>query len=505
MNQNSNRYDVVILGAGFAGSLLSTILSKHGMNVAVVDRSQHPRFTVGESSTPAADFLLEHLVNRYELSDFKPLVRFGSWQRAHPEVLCGCKRGFSYFYHGGADGFQARTDHRDELLVAASESNELADTQWYRADVDQFFVDVAKRQGVDLYEQTGVESAVRTAAGTWRLEGRSRRRPISFEAPFLVDATGAGRFLTQQLGIEDATDRLRTKSSAIYSHFDHLTTTTEWLRECGAVLEDYPYTAEDSAVHHLFRDGWLWHLRFVNGRTSLGFVYDERGSKEEKSYAKQTHWQQVLDAHPVLRDVLGDAVMSSFPGRVLRTHRLQRLASVAAGDDWAALPFSAGFIDPMHSTGIAHSISGVERIARILIDSDSGQRGDALQQYSESVIQEIELIDKLVWGCYVGLEDFRLFNAWSMIYFAVVTTYERLFAEAKNEQVGFLGATNPAIADCVNDLTAQLSLAEQSGEVNRDAWVESFCGTIRQTIQPFNQVGLFDPPLPNMYHRTAAK
>ena len=53
--------DVLILGSGFGGSLLALILARAGKLVAMVDRSRHPRFAIGESSTPLADRTLAQM------------------------------------------------------------------------------------------------------------------------------------------------------------------------------------------------------------------------------------------------------------------------------------------------------------------------------------------------------------------------------------------------------------------------------------------------------------
>ncbi|WP_144057555.1 NAD(P)/FAD-dependent oxidoreductase, partial [Novipirellula maiorica] len=429
--RNPNQYDLVVLGAGFAGSLLAMILANQGMRVAIVDRGEHPRFAIGESSTPAADFMLDHLVRRYKLDELSPLTRFGSWREAKPEIACGCKRGFSYFWHGHDDGFKARDDHRDELLVSASESRELADTQWYRADVDRYFFDVARTSGVSTWVNTVVDSIDHVTDHHWRLSLTSDHRSETLATPFIVDATGGNRLLLRKLRVKDETETLLTHSSATFTHFDHVRSLSEWLDCRGAKRRDYPFVVEDSAVHHLFSDGWMWNLGFENGRTSVGFVFDESGNASERSRARQYDLNAVIAERRVLRDLFGNAQLSVFPGHVFQTDRLQRLASVAAGPDWAALPFTAGFIDPLHSTGIAHSISGVQRLSQILLAQSGSSRHPSLQSYSDAVRNELRLIDQLVWGCYVGLRDFRLFNAWSMIYFALATTFEHAFHDGE--------------------------------------------------------------------------
>ena len=71
--------DVLILGSGFGGSLLALILARAGKSVVMVDRSRHPRFTIGESSTPLADRTLAQMADRYQLPELRPLCHWGSW------------------------------------------------------------------------------------------------------------------------------------------------------------------------------------------------------------------------------------------------------------------------------------------------------------------------------------------------------------------------------------------------------------------------------------------
>ncbi|MFM8398567.1 MAG: NAD(P)/FAD-dependent oxidoreductase, partial [Pirellula sp.] len=73
VNRRNQRFDFVIAGTGFSGSLLAWILASQGRKVLLIDRSKHPRFAVGESSTPTADFLLAYLAHRWDLKRLAPL------------------------------------------------------------------------------------------------------------------------------------------------------------------------------------------------------------------------------------------------------------------------------------------------------------------------------------------------------------------------------------------------------------------------------------------------
>src|SRR5690349_23262551 len=116
--------DVAIVGSGFAGSLTALCLRRRGRRVVMLEGQRHPRFAIGESSTPLANLLLEELATRYALPRLLPLTKWGSWQRTYPEIGCGLKRGFT-FYHPSSDR---------PLLVAASPHDEIGDTHWYRPD-----------------------------------------------------------------------------------------------------------------------------------------------------------------------------------------------------------------------------------------------------------------------------------------------------------------------------------------------------------------------------------
>ena len=73
--------DVAIVGSGFAGSLTALALRQRGRRVVLLERGRHPRFAIGESSTPLANLLLEELADRYDLPRIRAFSKWGTWQR----------------------------------------------------------------------------------------------------------------------------------------------------------------------------------------------------------------------------------------------------------------------------------------------------------------------------------------------------------------------------------------------------------------------------------------
>lgn len=490
--------DVVILGSGFAGSILAMILQRQGRDVLVIDKVSHPRFTIGESSTPTANLVLASLARQYDLPRLAPLARYGTWRSTYPQLTCGLKRGFSYFKHVPQVPFQPREDHANELLVAASSDDQVSDTQWFRAEVDAFLAEQARDAGIRLWEETDIDKLVPHAGSGWRLSGRRGGQPIDVTAAFVVDASGAAGVVPRALGIRDQRQQCRTNSQAVFGHFRGVASWQEIVAALGGRTNEHPFPCDHAAQHQILDEGWMWLLRFENGVTSAGLVLDAARSPLDASVSPQAQWRLLLDRYPSLREMFARATQVDPPGGLIRTGRLQRRWQQIVGANWAALPNTAGFIDPLHSTGIAHALCGVERLAGILEEhwQRSSQAG-ALARYQASVLGELDLIDELVAACYQGLARFPLLVACSMLYFAAATTYEERRAGG-DRSLDFLCANNRELRAVVTSLTGRLSRLQAETDV------AAFADELALAIRPFNRVGLCNSAARNMYRYTTA-
>src|SRR5262245_37231561 len=153
----SSDTDLAIVGSGFGGSILAMVARRLGYRVMLLERGRHPRFAIGESASPLAGVLIEQLADRYDLPRLRPLSAFGTWQRAYPDVVCGLKRGFTYFKHQRGERYRVAPDRGNRLLVAASPNDEVSDTHWLRADVDHFLVREAIALGVDYVDDVTLD------------------------------------------------------------------------------------------------------------------------------------------------------------------------------------------------------------------------------------------------------------------------------------------------------------------------------------------------------------
>jgi FADH2 O2-dependent halogenase len=488
--------DIAVIGAGFGGSLTAMVLQQSGLRTALIERGTHPRFALGESSTPLADLVLSELVERYNLPRLAPLAEYGSWQASYPEIPCGLKRGFSYFHHHAGERFKPRVDHANELLVAASVSTADADTHWLRAEFDRFLVDEAQAAGVAYLDRT--ELTELTQRSRWTLCGRRGDDTCQLNAGFVVDASGEGRVLAQHLHIPCGADELRTNSRVVYAHFRGVRPWRELLEGCGARLEDHTFDCDAAALHHVFDGGWMYVLRFNHGVTSAGFLLDALRHPLDASITAETEWRRWLARFPSIADQFAQANVVAPDGGVRRTGRLQRRVKQTAGANWAMLPATAYTLDALHSTGNAHTLHGIERLARWLTRSFGRKElADEMEQYDQILQAEISLVDRLVYGCYRAFGRFELMVAFAMFYFAAAHTCEQRRRRGTPAEA-YLLATDSSYGEAFERPYRRL-LELTGGAAISDAEVAQFEGEVSQAIAPFNAAGLCDASRKHMY------
>ncbi len=502
----NHRSQFAVVGSGFSGSLLAWILAKRGHPVVMLDRAPHPRFSIGESSTPLADFLLEQIADQFDLPALRSLSRWGAWQRDFPQLRSGKKRGFSYYAHVKGQPFQESSQHERSLLVTASANDELSDTHWMRSDVDQWFCEQAVASGVRLIANFDAGVAKQVADG-WELAGEVDEVPTTVQSQFVIDASGSGGMLAQALGLRTLDDRLRTQTGAMFGHFRNVGKMTHWLERRGIATDDDPFDGDDAAQHHWVGSGWLWFLRFKDGTTSVGLVQPCGQWSLELAEAtnRLAAFEHFIADYPTLADLMRDATLvapvdSQSQPRMAWMPRISRLWSKAAGDNWMMLPTTTGLVDPLHSTGIAHGLSGVLRAAELLTKPISeARRAEALAQYSVDVVDEVRWIDQLVGNCYTAAaHNFDAFVTASSLYFVAAIHCERQMADAGEMRDGFLLARSATLQRVMHDMSLmldQLQPTSDAGDLRR---------LVREQIRLWNDVGLLEPLAHNRLSRSAA-
>jgi tetracycline 7-halogenase / FADH2 O2-dependent halogenase len=491
---------VAIVGSGFTASLLARVLARLGYAVVLLERGTHPRFAVGESTTPLANLSLERLGIRYGMADCHRLATHGRWLSHYPELRRGLKRGFTFYRHHPGEPFADLGLGSERLLVAASPDDSLADTHWLRADVDHHFVREAIAAGVDYRDCVQLTGAELAEDGV-HLRGSRDGAPLELHAGFVVDASGAGGFLAGQLAIPSGLDRTETRSALLASHFEGM----QLMRDVVPALPAGPYPDDWAAVHHVIDEGWMYSLRFDHGVTSAGFLLSPRGLASVRSNGADASslWRALLTRYPTIASLFADAVpsMPLFLQPVIQ-HRLTR----AAGDRWALMPHAFAFVDPLFSTGIAWGLRAVERLALAFEPAAAGARRPdprELARYDTALGAEADQIDLVVAGAYEAMAHFDLFAAQAMLYFGTVSFAEirqRLVPDDAAAWSGFLGVGDPVIGKLPRESLERLRrITGCRGEIGSRKARDEFTAWIAGAIAPRNVVGLADPARRNLY------
>jgi FADH2 O2-dependent halogenase len=491
--------DIAIVGSGFGGSVLAMIARRLGYRVMLIERGQHPRFAIGESASPLAGILIEQLADRYDVPRVRPLSAFGTWQRAYPHVVCGLKRGFTYFKHETGRPYAADCDRTNQLLVAASPSDEVSDTHWLRSDVDHFLVNEAIALGVDYHDLVELEGIEWQPSGDPLLKGTRQGQTLRVRAKFVVDASGPRGFLSRALGIADRGFDDYPATQALFSHFSDVARCDQ--------LDDFripypesrvptPYPVDDAALHHVFDGGWMWVLRFGNGVTSAGIAVEDWLAAELRIAEGEPAWQRLLARYPSIAQQFADA-------RPIRSFtwmpRLAYRAAEAAGERWAMLPSAAAFIDPLFSTGIPLTLLGIERLARELdqagLNLQAGLPSTALRPgqarlYQNATLADADLTARFIAGSYAGFRNFPAFASYSMFYFAAASFSEmaRRLASPRTPR-GFL---------CGDSEPFTTAMTRLSPATTRPA-SDRYNSEVAAAIADWNVAGLCDAEKQNWY------
>ena len=498
----SERCEVAVIGSGFAGSLMARVLAVLGYDVALIERGDHPRFAIGESSTPLANLSLERLAVRYGLADCYRLAAHGRWLEHYPELRRGLKRGFTFYRHHPGESPEDPRLAAERLLVAASPNDAVSDTHWLRADVDHHFVRQAVAAGVDYRDHVELRSADVGSDGV-RLRGERDGAPIDLHASFVIDASGPGGFLARQLAVRSAIDRMETRSAVLFSHFADV----RLMRDVAPQLPEGPYPDDWSAMHHLIDEGWMYSLRFDHGVTSAGFALTPRGLAALASDGMRDPdrlWNTLLARYPTIAAAFEHARALMPP--VFRERIQHRLAN-AAGERWALLPHAYSFVDPLFSTGIPWSLRAVERLALCFEATSMQRRAPSiaeLRRYDAQLAAEAEQIDLVVAGAYEAMAHFDLFAAHAMIYFATVSYSEvmqRLVSDGGSHHAwsGFLGVGDPVLGPLARESLARLRAITRGGSTGSDAQRSDYSRWVRQSLAPRNIGGFVDPARENLY------
>jgi len=363
-------YDVVVIGGGPAGTTLAALLQKQGHRCLVLESSTFPRYHIGESLIPHTYGTLERLGLLPKLRDshfpVKHSVRFvpPSGDDAAP-----------FYFSETISGERART------------------WQVERSEFDQICLENAEEAGVEIRQQTKVRKvhfdgsqAVGVRAQT---DGQD---PEDIAARVVVDASGRVALIGTQLGLKTEVPALN-KASA-------------WTYYKGGKRGE-GIDAGETTIFMTSDGGWFWFIPLPDDGVSVGVVNDPEklfGNGEQLEVA----FQKQLEQCAPLAEWLEGAVQSD-PVRGIR--RLAYLNDQIVGDGWVMIGDSAGFLDPIYSSGLYLALATAELAADCVHEALEADdlSAERIGQFTGPLVQGLEVIYRLIQAFYDPNFSFKKF------------------------------------------------------------------------------------------------
>lgn len=350
--------DVVVIGAGPAGSVAASKLIKEGFSVLVLEKMIFPRFVIGES-------LLPHCMDYLEELKLLPVVEAEQFQ-----VKTG-----ACFYHN---------DQRCDFLFSDQFTKGWSYTyQVKRANFDEALIQEVERQGAEVEFEATVTDVKTSNDEQIVFYTNKNGEHIQVHCRFVMDASGYGRVLPRLFDLEVPVTT--PPRGAVFTHVKDVNRTEE---------------AGRNIFIHAFDDNrsWIWSIPFSDGTSSVGIVGDVEFI--EKCHADNGKlFRKYLAEFPGLHGRY-DGVEFSFDPRTVMNYAVS--VKQLYGTGFILCGNSTEFLDPIFSSGVTLAIASGYKAASLVARHLNGEDVNWETEYSEYMKKGIDVFRSYVLGWYDG-------------------------------------------------------------------------------------------------------
>jgi flavin-dependent dehydrogenase len=363
---NNERVDVLVIGAGPAGTVAASIVNKAGYKVKIVEKQKFPRFVIGESLLPRC---MEALTE----AGFVDAVTEKGFQKKFGAKFVKDGKICDYMF---ADQFTPGWNWT---------------WQAPRADFDKTLADTVERMGVPVcYETTVTDIQFNGSDSITTVEDINGNK-TQIGASFIIDGSGYGRVIPRLFNLDKPSNLVPRK--ALFAH------TVDLHRS----LDDEPNRI--TIVVH--KPGvWIWIIPFSNGITSLGFVgnpefFEEyEGNNEEKLRALIAEQSYISKRFEDVEFVFEPRVLESWSTTTNTFH----------GEGFVLTGNVTEFLDPIFSSGVTLATVSSQIAANLVIRKLNGQAVDWNKEYTEQMMQGVNTFRSYVMAWYEGTLDTIFFS-----------------------------------------------------------------------------------------------
>jgi flavin-dependent dehydrogenase len=359
---NIETAEIVIVGAGPAGSVAAALLRQQGRQVLVIEREEFPRFSIGESLLPQS---MEYLEKAGML-------------RAVVEAGFQFKNGAAFMRDGRYTDFDFRDKHTDGWGTTY---------QVQRATFDHILAKEAERFGAEVryrHEVLNIELGQGANGGARVTIKDPDGQQYQVDAGFILDASGFGRILPRLLKLETPSNF--PVRGAIFTHIED------------GIRSGFDRNKIRVTVHPKHCDVWFWTIPFAGGRCSLGVVAETSFLDRYEGSATE-RLQAIVAEEPSLQALLADAKWDT-PARQIVGYSAN--VEKLWGQGYALLGNAGEFLDPVFSSGVTIAFKSASLATAALQRQFAGETVDWQADYGAPLRKGVDTFRAFVESWYAG-------------------------------------------------------------------------------------------------------
>ncbi|MFN8283458.1 MAG: NAD(P)/FAD-dependent oxidoreductase [Chitinophagales bacterium] len=355
---NTEKVDVLVIGAGPSGSVAASIVNQYGLKVKVVEKLKFPRFVIGES-------LLPKCMDALDDAGFLPALK--------------------------ARGFQEKFGAKfvkDDMICDFNFSDQFTDGwnwtwQVPREEFDTLLIHEVQKMGVPVEFETGVIDIKFNGSDSVTTVEDINGNTKQIEARFIIDSSGYGRVIPKLFNLDKPSNLPPRKTL-----FTHIFDTRR---------ADYDEPNRIIIIDHA-PGVWIWVIPFSSGVTSVGFVgypafFDKlTGTEEEKM-------RQLLASEKHIAKRFEDSEFRFEPktieGWSMSTEKFY-------GDGFVLTGNVTEFLDPIFSSGVTLATVSSQKAAHLVSKQLTGESVDWEKDFMEPTMYGVNTFRTYVMSWYDG-------------------------------------------------------------------------------------------------------
>lgn len=319
---------VIIVGSGISGLVLSYLLKEKGVDHVVLNRVEKQKALELPETVPPSTLALLESLNLLELFSKRSSKTFGY----HSLWGSGPLRTDNYLHHNPY-----------KFVLKLNRKEVLQDLEFLVSD--------------HLFSYNHLKELQQNDKGISVLL-EFENQPISIEGNIIIDATGRNRAVLKQLDI-------------ISEFFDNQI----------ALSCHLPYFKHPHLIHPVFIEsfehGW-GIVSALNDETNVMTLYTQNGSPLQHSLKDYENWKDVLSNTKILKDFLSDSVNPAIHVGNANSSR----ATQITGSNWMAIGNAAIAFNPLSSHRISNVVYCANAAANAITAED---RSASFQRYDDTL------------------------------------------------------------------------------------------------------------------------